>query len=83
LTKEKENDEEIELISNISENREIEIVTNDKDEDENKLEKLINIDDFRLFEESDSEKLNIKPEDINNSNSESNSSEEIDNMAVQ
>jgi hypothetical protein len=77
------NDEEIELISNIDENEEIEIVTDDKDEDENKLEKPINTDDFGFSEESNSEKLNIKPEDINNSDSESNSSEEIDNMAAQ
>jgi hypothetical protein len=76
-----ENDEEIESISNISENEEIEIVTDDKDEDENKLEKPINTDDFGFSEESDSEKL--KPKDINNSDSESNSSEEINNMAAQ
>jgi hypothetical protein len=76
-----ENDKEIELISNISKNEEIEIVVDNKDEDENKLEKPINTDDFGLSEESDSKKL--KPEDINNSDSESNSSEEIDNMAAQ
>jgi hypothetical protein len=34
-----ENDEEVELISNISGNEEIEIATDDKEEDENKLEK--------------------------------------------
>jgi hypothetical protein len=83
LTKEKERDEKIKLISNVSEDKEIERTVNNEDEDKNKLEKPINTDDFRLFEESDSEKLNIKPEDINNSDSESNSSEEIDNMAAQ
>jgi hypothetical protein len=54
------------------------------------LEKPINTDDFRLSEESDSEKLNIKPEDINNSDNESDISdfyienlfEETNNMAV-
>jgi hypothetical protein len=65
----------------IENNEEIEIVADDKNEDENKLEKPINTDGFGLSEESDSEKL--KPEDINNSDSESNSSEEIDNMATQ
>jgi hypothetical protein len=87
LTREK--DEEIEsntseneeIESNISENQEIEIVTDDKNKDENKLEKPINTDDFVLFENSDPENLNIKPEEINYS--ESNSSEEIDNMAAQ
>jgi hypothetical protein len=90
LTKEKGKDEEIELISNISENGEIEIITDDKDEDENELEKLINTNDFGLFEESDSENLNIKPEDINNNNESDlsdyyieNLFEEIDNMAAQ
>jgi hypothetical protein len=83
LTKEEGKDEEIELTSNISENKEIEIVTDDKDEDENKLEKLINTDDFELFEKPDLENLNTKPEDINNSDSESNLSEEINNMAAQ
>jgi hypothetical protein len=84
-----ENDEEIELISNISENEGIEIVVDNKDEDENKLEKLINTDDFELFEESDLENLNIKLEDINNNNESDlsdyyieNLFEEIDNMAV-
>jgi hypothetical protein len=85
-----ENDEEIELISNISGNEEIEIVVDNKDEDENKLKKPINTDDFGLFKESDSKNLNIKPENINNNNNESDLSdyyienlfEEIDNMAV-
>jgi hypothetical protein len=54
------------------------------------LEKPINTDDFGLFEESNSENLNIKPEDINNNNENDlsdyyieNLFEEIDNMAVQ
>jgi hypothetical protein len=46
-----------EIESSISENQEIEIVTDDEDEDENKLEKLINTDDFGLFEKPDSENL--------------------------
>jgi hypothetical protein len=90
LTKEKEKDEEIELISNINEDKEIERIVNNEDEDENKLEKLINTDDFELFEESDSENLNTKPEDINKNNESDlsdyyieNLFEEINNMAAQ
>jgi hypothetical protein len=54
------------------------------------LEKLINTDDFGLFEKPDSENLNIKPENINNNNESDLSNyyienlfEEIDNMAAQ
>jgi hypothetical protein len=90
LTKEKERDEEIELISNISEDKEIERTVNNEDEDENKFEKPINTNDFELFEESDSENLNIKPKDINKNNESDlsdyyikNLFEEIDNMAAQ
>jgi hypothetical protein len=78
-----ENDKKIELISNVSENGEIEIVTDNREEDENNLEKPINMDDFRLSEESDSEKLNIRPEDINNSDNESDTLEETNNMATE
>jgi hypothetical protein len=84
-----ENDKEVELISNTSKNEEIEIIIDNKKEDENKLEKPINTDDFGLFEESDSENLNIKPEDINNNNESDlsdyhieNLFEDINNMAV-
>jgi hypothetical protein len=75
-----ENDKEIELINNTSENKEIEIVIDNKDEDENKLEKPINTDDFGFFEESDSENLNIKPEDINNNNESDLSDYYIENL---
>jgi hypothetical protein len=82
-----ENDEEVESINNTNENEETEIVINNKDEEENKLEKPINTDDFELFKESDSE--NLKPEDINNNNESDlsdyyieNLFEDINNMAV-
>jgi hypothetical protein len=76
-----ENNEKIELKSNTSKNKETEIVIDNKDEDENNLEKPINTDDFRLSEESDSENLNTRPEDINSDN-ESDTSEETNNMAA-
>jgi hypothetical protein len=74
------NDEEIELISNMSEDEKTEIVINNKDEDENKLENPINTDDFELFEESDSENLNIKHKDINNNNESDLSDYYIENL---